>query len=96
MTIKRRSILSFSLIVLLVLILGIFQQQNSKSQLEQIQLIKEKTLQAALLADEMKLSVVQVQQYLTDISATRAQNNLDDGFEQAETYSQIFTKMQTN
>lgn len=91
-TIKLRSILSFSLIVLLVLILGIFQQQNSKSQLEQIQLIKEKTLQATLLADEMKLSVVQVQQYLTDISATRAQNNLDDGFEQAERYSQIFYK----
>lgn len=90
MTIKVRSIVSFGLIVLLVLIMGIFQQQNAKSQLEQVQLIKEKTLQTTLLADEMKLAVVQVQQYLTDISATRALNHLDDGFEQAEKYSEIF------
>ncbi|MFJ7731611.1 methyl-accepting chemotaxis protein [Lysinibacillus sp. NPDC097231] len=90
MTIKVRSIVSFGIIVLLVLIMGIFQQQNAKSQLAQVHLMKEKTLQSALLADEMKLSVVQVQQYLTDISATRALNNLDDGFKQAENYSEIF------
>ncbi|WP_053595194.1 MULTISPECIES: methyl-accepting chemotaxis protein [Lysinibacillus] len=90
MTIKVRSIVSFGLIVLLVLIMGILQQQNAKSQQEQVHLIKEKTLQTTLLADEMKLSVVQVQQYLTDIRATRALNNLDDGFEQAEKYSKIF------
>ena len=72
--------------------MGIFQQQNSKSQLEQIQLIEEKNLQSTLMADELKLAVVQVQQYLTDISATRAQDSLDDGFEQAEKYSQIFHK----
>ncbi|MGE8035327.1 hypothetical protein B1B04_23710 [Lysinibacillus sp. KCTC 33748] len=90
MTIKVRSIVSFGLIVVLVLVMGIFQQQNAKSQLEQVHLIKEKTLQTTLLADEMKLAVVQVQQYLTDISATRALNNLDDGFEQADKYSKIF------
>ncbi|MGE7675798.1 methyl-accepting chemotaxis protein [Lysinibacillus sp. NPDC094403] len=90
MTIKVRSIVSFGLIVILVLIMGIFQEQNAKSQLEQVHLMKEKTLQTTLLADEMKLSVVQVQQYLTDISATRALNNLDDGFEQAEKYSKVF------
>jgi len=75
-----------------VLIMGLFQQQNAKSQLDQIHLMKEKTLQSALLADEMKLAVVQVQQYLTDISATRALDNLDDGFEQAEKYSKIFNQ----
>ncbi|MEG0473629.1 MAG: methyl-accepting chemotaxis protein [Solibacillus sp.] len=90
MTIKLRSIVSFSLIVCLVIVLGILQQQNSKTQLAHIQQIKEETLQATLLADEMKLAVVQVQQYLTDISATRAQNNLDDGFEQAAIYSEVF------
>jgi len=89
-TIKVRSIVSFGLIVILVLMMGIFQEQNAKSQLEQVHLMKEKTLQTTLLADEMKLSVVQVQQYLTDISATRALNNLDDGFEQAEKYSKVF------
>lgn len=89
-TIKLRSVLSFGIIILLVLVMGIVQQRNASSQLEEIQLIKEKTFQSTLLADEMKLSVVQVQQYLTDISATRAQNNLDDGFDLAQKYSEIF------
>ncbi|MCO6412675.1 MAG: methyl-accepting chemotaxis protein [Thiogranum sp.] len=34
-------------------------------------------------AHEVKLAVVQVQQWLTDISATRAQDGLNDGFDEA-------------
>ena len=36
---------------------------------------------------ELRLDVVQVQQWLTDISATRGLNGLDDGFKQAEQYA---------
>jgi len=39
---------------------------------------------------ELKLSVVQVQQWLTDISATRAQNGLNDGFDEAENNAEKF------
>lgn len=92
MSIKQRSIVSFGIILFLVLFMGGFQQLNSKAQLEQIQLIKEESLKSTLLADELKLAVVQVQQFLTDISATQAQNDLNDGFEQAEKYSEIFYK----
>ncbi len=35
-------------------------------------------------AHELKLSVVQVQQWLTDISATRGRDGLNDGFDEAE------------
>lgn len=90
MSVKRRSFLSFGVILLLIVILGIFQQFQSNSQLNTMKIVKEKTLQSSLLADELKLSVVQVQQYLSDISATRAQNGLDDGFEKAEEQSQKF------
>lgn len=38
-------------------------------------------------ADELKLSVVQVQQWLTDISATRAAEGYDDGFDEASIYA---------
>lgn len=38
----------------------------------------------ALKANELKFNVVQVQQWLTDISATRALNGLDDGLLKAE------------
>ncbi|RMG32289.1 MAG: methyl-accepting chemotaxis protein [Gammaproteobacteria bacterium] len=41
-------------------------------------------------AHELKLAVVQVQQFLTDISATRGQDGLDDGFEKAEANAQRF------
>lgn len=39
--------------------------------------------EAVMLADELKLSVVQVQQWLTDIGATRAAEGFDDGFDEA-------------
>jgi methyl-accepting chemotaxis protein len=38
-------------------------------------------------SSELKFSVIQVQQWLTDISATRAQEGLDDGFEQAKKHA---------
>ena len=39
--------------------------------------------ESVMLADELKLSVVQVQQWLTDIGATRAAEGFDDGFDEA-------------
>jgi len=39
---------------------------------------------------DIKLDVVQVQQFLTDISATRGQDGLDDGFKEAEKYAKRF------
>lgn len=38
-------------------------------------------------ANALKLAVVQVQQWLTDISATRGQDGLNDGFDEAEKYA---------
>lgn len=38
-------------------------------------------------ADELKLSVIQVQQWLTDISATRAAEGFDDGLDEAAAYA---------
>lgn len=40
--------------------------------------------------DELKLSIVQVQQWLTDISATRGQDGLNDGFDEAEANANKF------
>ncbi len=41
-------------------------------------------------AHKLKLSVVQVQQWLTDISATRGRNGLNDGFDEAENSAKRF------
>ena len=39
---------------------------------------------------DLQLQIVQVQQYLTDVSATRGMDGLDDGFKQAEQQAQLF------
>lgn len=57
-----------------------------------VQTIEKLALPTALKADEIKLSVIQVQQWLTDISATRAAKGLDDGFDKAEEHAQLFYK----
>ncbi|MCP5158637.1 MAG: HAMP domain-containing protein [Gammaproteobacteria bacterium] len=44
-------------------------------------------------AHELKLAVVQVQQWLTDISATRGQDGLDDGFKEAENAAHVFQNL---
>ena len=41
-------------------------------------------------AHRAKLAVVQVQQWLTDISATRARDGLNDGFDEAENNAKVF------
>lgn len=49
-------------------------------------------LRAALLADGMQLDTVQVQQFLSDVSATRALDGLDDGFTEAASHRDQFLK----
>ncbi len=44
----------------------------------------------AVLAQEMKLHIVEVQQWLTDISATGAAAGLDDGYEKAAQHAESF------
>ncbi|MED0758996.1 methyl-accepting chemotaxis protein, partial [Aneurinibacillus thermoaerophilus] len=91
-SIKGKLLLSFTMIFLLfaaVLAFVLLQiSQNTKN----IQHMETKTLPIALKADDMKLSVVQVQQWLTDISVTKAAKGLDDGFDKAEEYAKQFEK----
>jgi len=43
-----------------------------------------------VMAKDMQFSVAQVQQWLTDISATRGLDGLNDGFDEAKTHAQRF------
>jgi methyl-accepting chemotaxis protein len=47
-------------------------------------------LEMAVLAKQIQLEIVQVQQFLTDVSATRGLNGLDDGWVEAERNAQGF------
>jgi methyl-accepting chemotaxis protein len=44
------------------------------------------------IVNDIRYDVIQVQQYLTDISATRGLDGLDDGFKQAALYAEDFRK----
>lgn len=90
MTIRRKALVIFLLIFTIfggTELYTVYQLSDSSNKLEKI---KEESLTKALGAEQLKLDVVQVQQWLTDISATRAEDGLDDGFEIAEQYAQHF------
>jgi methyl-accepting chemotaxis protein len=74
-------VLSALLIVSYVLFLGL------RGSLDEV---KNDSVPNALVAKDMQLQVVQIQQWLTDISATRAQNGLADGFSEAEKAHSVF------
>ena len=56
--------------------------------LKHVEKMQSVSYESVMLADELKLSVVQVQQWLTDISATRGLSGYDDGLSEAEVYAQ--------
>lgn len=55
--------------------------------LRQVNEMKERYFETVSKADELKLNVVQVQQWVTDISATRAAEGFDDGLDEAAVYA---------
>jgi len=90
MSIVKRISLVFATIFILFAAVGGYQYIISREQTNLTAVMEAKTLRSALLAEEMKLSVVQVQQWLTDMSATQGKDGLDDGLEKAAEYAELF------
>ncbi len=91
-TIKGKLFLAFGLIVAFLvvqLIIGYVISSNAQNEIEKATNIE---LKAGTLAQKIDLDVVQVQQSLSDISATRAAKGYDDGFTNAEKYAKLFYK----
>lgn len=77
----------FLLFILLVVFSSV-QIALITNNLKQVKKMNEVSFITLSKADELKFDVVQVQQYLSDISATRASKGYDDGFDEAEKYAQ--------
>lgn len=92
MTIKRKLFLTFlfTFTILSSIQLYLLTQMNQYS--NSMETFKDKSLEKVLKAERLKLDVVQVQQWLTDISATQGTEGFDDGFILADTYAVDFTK----
>ncbi len=79
------------LLAMLGITIGIYVVTGSvKEDVGRVRIDSKKSFEFAILAQEMKLDVVQVQQWLTDISATRGKDGLNDGFDEAEKSMQSF------
>lgn len=83
-SIKMKFMLPIGILFFTFLLIMMFQIYNQKANLNSINEINDKSYVALTKSEQLKLEVVQIQQYLTDVSAT----GYDDGFEAAETSMQ--------
>ena len=79
---KLLALQAMPLAALLAIIIGLGTLSGVVAR--QVEETRGDSLVLADLARDMKLAVVEVQQWLTDISATRGRDGLDDGFREAE------------
>lgn len=87
--IQRITIL-FSIVLFLLISISAFSIYNLNRLNHRAEYLKKNVIQQILTASEMKIAVIQVQQWLTDISATRGEPGFDDGFQEAETWAKTY------
>ncbi|MCK5639503.1 MAG: methyl-accepting chemotaxis protein [Gammaproteobacteria bacterium] len=80
----------FALVVLAEMAMDFNASSNMK---QEAQAISDTEIPVLNKAHQMKLAIVQVQQWLTDISATRGLDGLNDGFDEAENNAQLFHQL---
>jgi methyl-accepting chemotaxis protein len=78
------------LLAVIVAIEGGVLLAGNAAMIEQATQIAERETPILTKAHELKLATVQVQQWLTDISATRGQDGLNDGFDEAAKNAEHF------
>ena len=92
MSIRMKFLMVNILVIVLFLSNIVYAMNGMNDFAKKIKEIENKDLFITLKADELKLDVIQVQQWLTDISATRAAEGYADGFDEAEKYAEHFGK----
>ncbi len=88
--VAARIAMALSIPVLFLLFVGAWSWWVSSATRDGMLDVRNRRLDAAVLALRMQQNVIQVQQWLTDISATRGQDGLDDGYKLAEENYQAF------
>jgi methyl-accepting chemotaxis protein len=80
----------FFIPLILMGVMGVWTFQSSKSIFKDVEHLKSESVVFAGIAEQMGKDVIQIQQWLTDISATRGLDGLNDGFDEAEKSYQSF------
>ncbi|MDF1553630.1 MAG: methyl-accepting chemotaxis protein [Deferrisomatales bacterium] len=90
MRIATKIAVGLAIPVLLLVLVGSWTYRSSRTVLEGVVLVRDESAVFSQLAMTMSRDIVEVQQWLTDISATRGLDGLDDGFAEAEKSYQSF------
>jgi methyl-accepting chemotaxis protein len=90
LTIKRKLQLTTAFIMAVVIIETVLISDSAKDISQHSRALIEHEMKVLNNAYSLKFSVVQVQQWLTDISATRGLDGLDDGFDLAADHAREF------
>lgn len=86
-SLKLKLIIPITCMFLVIAIFFSGQIMYTRSTSAKVESLHSKNFAILTKADELKFSVVQVQQWLTDISATKGQDGLNDGFDLAEEFA---------
>jgi methyl-accepting chemotaxis protein len=95
LTIRTKLLAGFLAIACIVAFVGFYTVFNLNDIQSKSENIEQKEFTGYAFASQMKLAVVQVQQWLTDISATRAAEGFDDGFDEAAAWAETFREQST-
>lgn len=88
-SIKIKLMLPIFCMMLAFMSIMAMQMKGMNQSNELVDELDKETFQTMILAEELKFHVVQIQQWLTDISATRAEEGLDDGFDLAKEHYDV-------
>ncbi len=75
------------LLIMLIVVIGLSTNTlvTLNKTAEQMQTVVNKYFYTEMLVMDFQLHIEEIQQYLTDVSATRGENGLDDGYDEAKT-----------
>jgi methyl-accepting chemotaxis protein len=85
LSIKARILAGFALPIVLFIGFTIWFSGQLSQVKQSMSQVAENSVEYALLATAMDKNVVQIQQFLSDVSATQGKDGLDDGFKNAQT-----------
>lgn len=91
--IKRKLFLNFVFVIFFIVLLGLTAIITNYGITKSVKNFEEKLYPSETICNDMILCVVQIQQWLTDISLTKGLNGLDEGFDRAEFYAKRFREL---
>lgn len=89
-TLQAKILAGFMSVVVVAFALSVYAMNLAGQAADDVDAALTKGIEPAQIADDINLDVVQVQQWLTDVSATRGAEGFDDGFDEAAGYADLF------